>query len=536
MAYSLVVAGRTLYRLSLAGVATALTLPTGITLSATRAPKWAILGRQVLLTNNPSRSLVIDPDFTVRPLQLVPPSSPPIVAAGASGGLTGVYTVKYTEVVIDPLTGALLAESDFSPESAAVSLTADLLAVSGLSASQDAAVTHHRLYRTLAGGVVYYLWLDVEASRTSVADDLSDVLIPNLEAPQELGAGPGLMASTYMTQLVQWKNRIWGVGNREIDTVRYSGLGIAYGWPATYGLDIAPVGGDYFGVTGLVPRRDVLGVGKRESFHVISGGQPDADGVPQWDVRAEKNGKGIYGPSLVVDDTAYYLGPDGVYSWGADGFACPSDGRVRKWFATDDYFNRALFPSAFAKYNERYDSIEWHLAAAGSSVIDRWVSYDRETGVWLGPHTTSKMGTSSAFTLIDARDQVLTVIGGDDGVIYLQNQTGFADAGDAIEIALHTKKHDGGRPAITKNFGGVTLISKTLAGRGNCQIAYRAGTLEAPIMQTVQADLRLGNEVLPRVGTGEYLQIEITEDTNGGECQLYGYEVPFVPLGNRARR
>lgn len=536
MAYSLVVAGRTLYYVSLSGVATALTLPSGVTLSASRPPRFAILGQRVILTNNPNRSLIVDPDFTVRPLQLIAPTSPAVLSAGASGGLTGSYKAKYTHKVIDPITGALLAESDYSPESAAVSLSAKLLSAAGVSASPDAAVTHHGLYRTLANGNVYFPWLDLDAAKTTVADDLSDTLIPNLAATRELGAGPGLLPGTYMTQVIEWNNRLWGVGDRDLDTLRYSGDGQGYGWPPTYGLDIKPVGGDRFGITGLMPRRTMLGVGKREAFWRVSGGQTDEDGVPQWDVDQEKNGKGCYGPSLVVDDTAYYLGADGVYEWGADGFACPSDGRVRKWFATDDYFNRALFPQAFAKYNQRYDTIEWHLASAGSSVIDQWVSLDRATGAWFGPHTTDVVTPASAFSLIDVDDQDLTMIGGDDGVLYQQNQPGFSDAGHAIVLQLHTKHHDGGAPMIRKTFGAVSLVSKALTAIGNCLVRYRVGALDAPVSQTVAADMRIGTQTMPRIGPGEFVQLEITEDTDGAECQLFGYQIPFVPLSNRSRR
>ena len=292
MPFSIVVAGGRLYRLSTSGAAVPLALPVGITLSTTRVPRFAVLGRHVIVTNNPLRSLVVGPDFSVRPLQLQPPVSPATLAGVGIGGLTGAYKVIYTYIVKDPLTGALLSESDFSPESAPATLAAALLSASGIAASPDAATTHVRLYRTLADGSVYYNWIDLGAGQNSVEDDLSDVLLPNLSAPRELGVGPGMLPGTYMTQLVEWKNRLWGVGDRDIDTVRYSGEGINYGWPATYGLDIKPIGGDDFGITGLMARRDLLGVGKRQAFWKISGGVTDDDGVPQWDVVARDERRG----------------------------------------------------------------------------------------------------------------------------------------------------------------------------------------------------------------------------------------------------
>ena len=536
MPYSIVVAGATLYRLSMTGVATPLALPDGVTLSLTRPPRLVVFGRNVILTNNPTRSLAIDPDFNVRPLQLVAPVSAVVLASGGIGGLAGAYKVKYSHAQIDPETGALISESDFSPVSASVTLTGGLLNVSGISASPDLSTTHHRLYRTLADGDVFYWWLDVEAGQTTIADDLSDVLLPNLAAPRELGAGPGLLPSSFMTLLCAWKNRLWGVGNRHIDTLRYSGEGLAYGWPATYGLDINPIGADDFGITGLMPRKDLLGVAKRAGFTKVSGGLPDSDGIPQWDVQADKNGQGCFGPSIVVGDTAYYLGPDGVYEWGASGFRCLSDGKVRRWFATDDYFDRARYADGFVKYNERYDTIEWHLAAAGSTAINRWVSYDRASGAWHGLHRTNKAGPSSGFTLVDAGSNALPVLGADDGTIYAINAPGCSDAGVAIPILLRSKWHDGDVPTIDKVFQAPTFMTRAVPQMGRCRVQYRVGQLEADVSQTVGLDLRLGTETLPRVGKGQFLQLEVLEDTAGVTCEVYGYEVPYYEVANRVRR
>jgi hypothetical protein len=383
---------------------------------------------------------------------------------------------------------------------------------------------------------VFYWWLDVEAVQSTVSDDLSDVLLPNLAAPRELGAGPGQLPSSFMTLIVSWKNRLWGVGDRHLDTLRYSGEGLAYGWPATYGLDIRPIGADEFGITALLPRKDLLGVAKRTGFTKIWGGTADSDGIPQWDVQEDKNGKGCFGPSIIVDDTAYYLGPDGVYEWGANGFRCVSDGRVRKWFATDDYFDRARFVDAFVKYNDRYDTIEWHLAAAGSTSIDRWVSFDRASGAWHGIHRTDKAGPTSGFMLIDAGSNGRPVLGADDGMIYLLNQPSFSDAGVAIPIWLTSKYHDGDAPTILKVFGAPSITSRALDQVGNCRVQYHAGPLHVDVTQIVPLDLRLGLETLPRAGTGEFLQLDIIDDTNGAKCEVYGYEVPYYELTNRVRR
>ena len=65
---------------------------------------------------------------------------------------------------------------------------------------------------------------------------------------------------------------------------------------------------------------------------------------------------------------------------------------------------------------------------------------------------------------------------------------------------------------------------------------YRVGALDADVTQTVAADLRLGTQTLARGGKGQAMQLEITEDTDGLPCELYGYEIPYFELSNRARR
>ena len=74
MPFYIVAAGGTLYRMSTTGTATALTLPTGVTIDSTRVARMAVLDRKVVVVNAPSRSLWIDADGTVRPLGLTPPS------------------------------------------------------------------------------------------------------------------------------------------------------------------------------------------------------------------------------------------------------------------------------------------------------------------------------------------------------------------------------------------------------------------------------------------------------------------------------
>lgn len=544
MAYNIVAAGGSLYLMTTAGVGSALSLPTGVTLSSSRAARMSVLGRNVAIVNGPNRSLVVDALGVVRPMQLTPPSSPVALTSANAGGLSGSFRVKYTYIVKDS-NGAILAESAFSPESASSgTITSKLLQCATIGISPDSAVTHRRLYRTTTGpGTTYYHWLDVDGNTvTSAADDLADSALTLTAAPTELGVGPGALLGTYMTVCVEWKGRLWAVGDIDIDTLRYSGNGLYYGWPSTYGLSIAPIGNDQFGITGLLPRRDELGVGRRDHlWRVIHNGE-NADGTPNFDVKRAYKGKGPYSADscLVVDDIAYFLSQDGVYAWGPEGVECISNGKVRKWFASDTYFNRALYSSAFAKYNSTYHGYELHLAAAGSSNIDRWVFYDIAGKKWFGPHKTDEFTPSAAGVIVDSNALHIPCIGSSNGYVYLTNQAGFADGSTAISMSVLSKLHDGNTPDIEKLFKTLSLQNKRQTTAGNFRVKVYFvkddSDLDAlTLAKNFLTDMRKNRQLTSNLGHGRMVQLEFTEDTVSLGCELYGYELPFHELGQRSR-
>src|SRR3990167_3390031 len=100
MAFYLAQAGAKLYKVDQSsGVGTELTLPTGVTLSTTRKPRFALLGETTVMVHSPSRNLAIEPDGTVRVLVPRPPASAPIIG-GSGTGITGSYIVRASFYVL----------------------------------------------------------------------------------------------------------------------------------------------------------------------------------------------------------------------------------------------------------------------------------------------------------------------------------------------------------------------------------------------------------------------------------------------------
>lgn len=532
MAFYIVAAGGSLYRMDTSGTATALTLPTGVSLDTTKVARMAVLDRKVVVVNAPNRSVWIDASGTVRTLGLAAPVSPFVLSGVTSGTLSGTYKGRYSYVIKDANSNALLQESPMSPLSAAVTISSKLLLASGVVASPDT-VSARRLYRTVTGGTVMFPWGDLDGNTsTTFGDQLPDASLSLVSAPDDLGNAPGMHIGSRMTLIVEWKGFLWGVGDQDVDVLRRSASGLIYAWPASGTYNIEPVKANEFGITGLIRRRDELGIGKRDIMWKIVGSDPDNFEIVK--VRDSK-GRGIYAPDsvVVIDDIGYYLGGDGVYTWGPEGIKSISDERVRNWFATDTYFNRAQYPNAVGKYNSKYHGYELHLAAAGSSNLDRWVFYDIARKRWWGPHKTDAFTPTWGSEIIDSNGLVIPVMGSSDGFVWKQNQTGFVDGTDDIALDLITAFHNGSTPDIEKLWGQPSFLTKIEAAAGNLTAAVKLGGLDASSAFSLSADLRNGRERFRVLGKGRLLNLQLTETTASQGCELYGYEIPYHELGRR---
>lgn len=92
------------------------------------------------------------------------PTDAPVLGVGAGSGLTGEYQVRYTYV--RKVGSSIVAESNPSdPADISQILSNNSLAVD-IGTPSDSQVTHARLYRTLAGGSIFYLDTEIALSTT----------------------------------------------------------------------------------------------------------------------------------------------------------------------------------------------------------------------------------------------------------------------------------------------------------------------------------------------------------------------------------
>jgi hypothetical protein len=535
--FSLIQAGATLQLVDARGTLTPLGLPAGITLRTDVPPRFVVYGRYVILVNTPTRPITIDESGAMRPLTPLAPRLAPILTGVAGGTLSGTYNHgRYTFVLMDE-TGNLIAESDFSPASSAdVTITSQDLQYSSLDRSTET-ISARRCYRTTTNGSVLFQWVDLDGNvLTAVQDDLPDAGLSETAAPT-LGTPPRL------TLIAEFRDRLFGVGDVDIDSVAYTETGLMYAWPALNRIPIPRVGSDLLGVTAFLGRRESLGVGRLNRLSAITGsGEETAAGDVDLRVIKLSDQCGVVSNESVTiwRDVATWLWLDGVYQWSDNGIVCVSDGqqgigRVRSWFTTDDYFDRTQFPHAFAQVDTVTNKYRLFLIAVDGT--RQFVEFDFAQRTWDGPHTTAAFTPTCAFMRSGDQQVQIPMIGGADGGIYQQVATSARDVSVGqdpygIDFDVDTKFYVGASPDHESYFGQLSLLGAVQAA-GTIAVTPKVGYLDAPAQPPIVYDMRRGRQRLRRLGFGKLAQLNLKHTTVDEPVILYGFEVDDVHDGGR---
>lgn len=534
MSFSVIQAGTALYMLDVDGNTTTLTLPTDVALRSDVPPRWTTFDRYVVLVNTPSSPLTIDGSGTVRLLTPLAPRLAPTLSGVTTGTLSGTYNgVRYTFITLDS-EGNIISESDYSPASGSVDITSKMLRAAGLDISTSD-ITLRRLYRPTTSGAILFQWVDLDGNiLTSIEDDLSD-------AGLSLVASPILGTPSHLTHIAEFRGRLFGVSDDDVDSLRYTEAGLRYSWPSDNFFTVQPAGADFVGVTALIGRRDALGIGRSNQLLQLTGtGAEDSSGSIDFDLVTLSKQLGVESQESVVvfRDTAYFLWKDGVYSWSSEGITCLSDGgsdgrgSVRSWFATDSYFNRERFTNAFAVVDPVRFKYRLYLAAAGSSTEDRWVEFDIKDRTWWGPHKTDLFSPTSAFVRLNTGDVEYPATGGSDGIIYQATETRTDGTSTAISMDVIGKRHDAGEADKEKYWGQLTLFGQAQTA-GRLIIQSRVGNLNATRAKTEYYDMTKNRQLMGRPGVGKHLELEFTHATAGQQVKIFGYELDDVFLSGK---
>jgi hypothetical protein len=235
----------------------------------------------------------------------------------------------------------------------------------------------------------------------------------------------------------------------------------------------------------------------------------------------------------IYRDTAYFLWQDGVYSWDDSGIQCLSDGRVRSWFATDDYFNRSRFQYAFGHVDPIRNKYRLFLNIADSTTALSWVEYDLNAKTWWGPHRTSAYTPTSVFNVIDGELVQRPTFGSSAGNVYREQETRTDATAIPIDMDVVMKRFDMKVPDLDKFWGQLSVIGKVQTA-GLLDVGLSVGELDAPQTDLVQWDMTSSRERLTRVGSGKHVQLELMNSETGQDAEVFGLEIsPVHILGRR---
>lgn len=509
------------------GTLTTLTLPTGISMTPGTRVRTAVLSNRVIITGGVSQPIWLGEDLTLRRLQMPTPASACSLGTGGVGTYTGTRMARVS-FVIKNANGIVIAEGPLGPASAAYTAASEIISFTNMPTANAAyGITGRRVYLTTTGGTTFFPAFDIDDNSTTTATDATaDAALGLVAADSDLVASPSdLDLSTV------WKNRVWG--KSAVDNVVGTSANRTDRWPNAFTVD--PRGTDTYGITGFIARRDELLIGRRNTLWKLTGSSEDDFAMVNV---AQK--RGILAPDscLVIDDVGYFLSDNGIWKWGREGIENLTNDTVRPWFTTDTYFNRSMFSKAFAGYDPQRHKYCLFLANIGSTVFDRWIELDLESGKLYGPHKCTAVGSFMSATIApDVNNQLQLCLGADDGYIYSFVPGSKKDGtATAIDFDVTGKFHAGGtkdvEPDLHRAWLQPTIFTAVEAG-GTLTVTPTVGDLNSSAATALTHDLTLDRERLSRIGVGRLCQLRMRENTANQGVTLYGYEIPYITLGRR---
>jgi hypothetical protein len=214
-----------------------------------------------------------------------------------STGLTGAYRVRYTYCRKE--SSVVVCESNPSPVSASQSLSNQGLVVS-FQASIDKQVTHVRIYRTLAGGAIYYFDKDVPIGTTSIVTTTADGSLGTEVATNHDRPPKGVFVGgpTYNGVLfIVYQNKLYFSLPKQPDY-----------WPATYYVEVSQ---PQFPGQALVFYNGAPYYLTKQKIYYIQGTTATTFyPIPQDSITGCQN---VNGAVSVKGKGIYHTGTDGIY-------------------------------------------------------------------------------------------------------------------------------------------------------------------------------------------------------------------------------
>lgn len=309
------------------------------------------------------------------------PNSAPSVATGAAGVLTGGYSYKVTFVYDSDAThesSASTASANVNPSSQQVDLSSIPTGGTGCTA--------RRIYRTRAGGTLYYFLTTInDNATTTLSDNTADSgLTTTVQAPVDNGIPPvgniflihnGAMYVASGNRLR--RSAIASTERNPLGTLTVHGAGLEI-FPASHFID---VGDDNTPITGLAPWGNGIVIFKHNDIYILRG--TTFSDMELWRTAA---GVGCIAPRTIVTmpgNGLWFLGRSdtsfGVFAF-TGAVAKPVSDAIEPTLRANVLMNAASVKPCAGLFRGRY-LLAYQTAGAGSPTDQQFEIADCDTKV-----------------------------------------------------------------------------------------------------------------------------------------------------------
>lgn len=339
----------------------------------------------------------------------------PAVAKGASTGLTGDYYYKVSWQVDS------YEEGDASVASALIQPSNEDVVVTKPTSTQEADVTHWIIYRTEAGGLVYYKLATVAVGTGTYTDSTADSsLDTGTTAPTNNNVPP-----VNADFIALHKGFVFLV-DKDTSTIYFSKQYYPETYPAAYHFHVNPKDGENL-AGGIFSAQGGLWLFKPNHLYLLGGNDATDFGLQP----KSYTHYGCYAPDTLADCTymgmnvILYLHRTGVRAWtGAKSELVSRDIQTTIDSISSTYISKAVGRLVGDEY--------WiSFCTSGTANNETWI-LNLITGDW----RKYDYGCNALLVWIDGT----LMSGQDDGWVYIE-QTGTADAGADIAGDYTTKNH-----------------------------------------------------------------------------------------------
>ena len=349
---------------------------------------------------------------------IVAPSSAPNCAEGSDGALTGIF--KY--VITYLRSGNFQVESNPGPESSPVTVSAKKINLSSIPVSTDPKVDKKRIYRTTAGGAVFYWVDDIANAQTTYEDNITE--LGDAVSYDRYPPPVGMFAEV-------WDDRVWFVPKTDRNQLQFTNKGSAE--EMAYDNIIQVKGQDSDEIMAIKAYQDCLYIFKHRSAWRLT-----KLGESSYECMELPFGVGTDSPASVANCGGFltWRSKRGIEIFnGTTLFNPPITELIPETLKS---INEAAAGVCFGEENDKNNEY-WLSVPTGTSTEPNLVIVLNYLRGDITKYVFAKEMTAM-HNIRDANSALQFITGSSDGNLYKQD-SGYTDDGTAISANFMTKQH-----------------------------------------------------------------------------------------------